>query len=136
MPNLARNSAKTVRERMQARLSWERHFVPAYVTRYAILLAVCAEFGIDLIDVKGVRRTNEIVDARTTVALLLRNRSKATYPLIGLTLGGRDHTTAINLVERGEALLKTNPVFAAKIAAVEAMLWPPGAIKAPKMEGA
>lgn len=60
-------------------------------------IAVAAEAcGVRPVDVRGPRRYGELVRARKMAAREMR-AAGMTYPAIGRALGGRHHTTAMNL---------------------------------------
>lgn len=65
-----------------------------------VLLAVSTATGYSLGDLRGPRRHGQVVRARFAAAWLLRVLCNMSYPQIGMTLGGRDHQTAINAVRR------------------------------------
>ena len=61
------------------------------------LLSVVASFyGISLEDLIGISRKKELVVPRQITMFLMREELKSSYPSIGQSLGGRDHTTAMH----------------------------------------
>jgi chromosomal replication initiator protein len=60
-----------------------------------ILQAVSAYTGIKVVDMKGARRTQDIVRARHMAWWLCRDMTERSYPQIAQKFGGRDHTTCI-----------------------------------------
>jgi Bacterial dnaA protein helix-turn-helix len=75
---------------------------------------VRAEFGIARDDLVSAQRTDRLVTARAyfvwVLATLGRRRS---YPQIGALLGGRNHSTIINLHRKAIGLRLNNAAFAA-----------------------
>jgi hypothetical protein len=65
----------------------------------AELAGLAGEAGITVVELCSPRRSKALVAARARVAKALRLRGLS-YPEIGRLLGGRDHTTAMNLVKR------------------------------------
>lgn len=61
------------------------------------LLSSVAEFyGISMSDLLGASRKKELVVPRQITMFLMREELKSSYPNIGQSLGGRDHTTAMH----------------------------------------
>lgn len=61
-----------------------------------ILKAVCKYYSITQIDIKGKRRTKELVLPRQVAMYLMYDLTKTPYMSIGEYLGGRDHTTVMH----------------------------------------
>lgn len=70
---------------------------------------VASAFGLDAEDITGKDRGAHLVDARSVVAKLLRERNHS-YPQIGVVLGGRDHSTIINLIDKFDIYERRNPL--------------------------
>lgn len=64
-----------------------------------IVRAVARAAGVSASDIRGQRRTRDLVRLRWAVAWLARARG-VSYPQIGRALGGRDHTTIIHGIRR------------------------------------
>lgn len=61
------------------------------------LMAVITDFyGISLDELLGASRKKELVVPRQITMFLMREELKSSYPSIGQSLGGRDHTTAMH----------------------------------------
>ena len=76
-----------------------------------ILEAVASFYGVKVEDLKGRRRSKELVRPRQMAMYLMREEVKASLPQIGEALGGRDHTTVLyghrkicDQIERDEGL--------------------------------
>lgn len=67
-----------------------------------IIRAVCRYYSIKSTDLKGKRRTKEVVIPRQVAMYLLREMTGTPYMSIGEILGGRDHTTVMYGVEKIE----------------------------------
>lgn len=64
-----------------------------------LIASVAFDYGLSPHDITGASRSRSHVSARADVAWHLRFFGHS-YPEIGRLLGGRDHTTAMNLVRR------------------------------------
>lgn len=78
----------------------------------AIVSSVAKDFGLDPSDITGLSRTRDIVDARATVAAVLKRWGRLSYPAIGRVLGGRDHSTVIHAVSMLDIYIRRNPTVA------------------------
>ena len=67
-----------------------------------ILKAVCTYYAVKTQDVKGKRRTKEIVIPRQVAMYLIKEVTDMPFMSIGDFLGGRDHTTVMYGVEKIE----------------------------------
>lgn len=75
---------------------------------------VRAEFGIARDDLISAQRTDRLVTARAYFVWVLATLGKRrSYPGIGRLLGGRDHSTIINLHRKAIGLRLRNAAFAA-----------------------
>lgn len=85
--------------------SWYKPRRPVFASE--IISGVANDFGMGSADVIGKDRRVHYVAARSVVARILRNRGWS-YPKIGMAIGGRDHSTVINLVNRFDVLAGQN----------------------------
>ena len=67
---------------------------------------VCEYYQVALKDIQGPRRQAELVKPRQVIMYLLKHEAGMTFPAIGRTIGGRDHTTAMHSVEKIEREMK------------------------------
>lgn len=74
-----------------------------------ILGSVGEQFGLTPDDIRGRTRTAPHVEARAIVATILHERGLS-YPAVGRLLGGRDHSTIINLVHKFDIYGARNPL--------------------------
>ncbi|WP_210168170.1 helix-turn-helix domain-containing protein [Rhodopseudomonas sp. AAP120] len=82
-----------------------------------IIFAAAEAFGVSVEDLRARRR--RAFPVRAAACLLARELTGKTYPQLGRILGGRDHTTIMNAVERAEQMLATDPDFAVSYAAAK-----------------
>ncbi|KKS19473.1 MAG: Chromosomal replication initiator protein DnaA, partial [candidate division WWE3 bacterium GW2011_GWE1_41_72] len=61
-----------------------------------ILKAVCAYYAVKAPDIKGKRRTKDLVIPRQVAMFLIKEMTDTPYMTIGDFLGGRDHTTIMH----------------------------------------
>ncbi len=86
------------------------------------VMAFAAEFyDISMVELCGQRRDQHAVEARALAAWGLR-RAGTPWSLtaIGRAMGGRDHTTIINLVRRADHFREASPRFAGACADLKA----------------
>ncbi len=67
-----------------------------------VLARVALRHCVTVAAIKGPRRLDHLVSARSHAAWTLRHRLRMSYPAIGLELGKRHHTTAMDLVQSWE----------------------------------
>ncbi len=65
-----------------------------------ILKAVCNYYSVNSADIKGEKRTRDLVIPRHVAMYLIKDLTKTPYVSIGDFLGGRDHTTIMHGVEK------------------------------------
>jgi len=70
------------------------------LTPRELIEIVAAHYEIQLDDIIGKSREKRISHPRQVTMYLLREEMKSSYPNIGATIGGRDHTTAMHAYER------------------------------------
>jgi len=83
-----------------------------------IIGAVSSGFNVPTSLLLGKDRHKSIARARFAGYLLMR-RAGYSYPEIGRSFGGRDHTTAINGCKRAELMVATDSAFAVMISHIE-----------------
>jgi chromosomal replication initiation ATPase DnaA len=76
-----------------------------------ILRAVCFHMGVAEADVTGRSRVRMLVRPRAAVCWLARTLTGYSLPQIGAVLGGRDHSTILNLLARAERLRGDDTAF-------------------------
>lgn len=127
-PNVARPIAKAIRRpasmrslsgSARGRFAWQGTFFVdrgGFVVdrKRQIFQDAKDEFGIGYEQIVGACRGRAIVAARRYVAKRLREEMGLSYPRIGLAMGGRDHTTILNLLRDKEHLERRNRLYRAK----------------------
>ncbi len=91
------------------------------MTVETIVQAVCAACEVSPAILQGRTRVRPAVRARQLAALVLRERTGASYPRIARALG-RDHTSVIAAVRTARRLIIEDDTFAAHHAAVDRYL--------------
>ena len=74
-----------------------------------ILKAVCKYYTVKGMDIKGKRRTKDLVIPRQVAMFLIHDLTKTPLMSIGEFLGGRDHTTVIHGIKKVETELENIP---------------------------
>ncbi len=70
------------------------------VTPKQLIVTVANYFDIHMEDLLGKSRQKRLAFPRQIVMYIMREEMKASYPSIGLELGGRDHTTAMHAYDK------------------------------------
>lgn len=81
------------------------------------LAAAAAAFGLTVEEIKGRTQPQRIARGRHAFVYVARTSMSESYPRIGRVLG-RDHTTAMSSMQRAEALISRDKVFAAGVQAI------------------
>lgn len=74
--------------------------------------AVCKMYNIKIVDIESKKRTKEISFPRQIAMYLCRELTDLSFPKIGNSFGGRDHTTVLHAHKRISAEIKVNPSLA------------------------
>ena len=81
----------------------------------SIQSGVAKFFNVKVQDLKGPRRTKQIVMPRQIAMFLSRRHTGLSLPEIGKRFGGRDHTTVIHAIRKVEGQLGKDPSFSKKL---------------------
>lgn len=73
-----------------------------------ILRAVCAYYSVKMDDIKGAKRTKELVIPRHVAMYLIYDLTKTPYMTIAQVFGGRDHTSILHGIKKVEEEFKTS----------------------------
>ncbi len=73
---------------------------------HQIVKAVCSYYSVKMDDVKGHRRTKDLVIPRHVAMYLIYDLTKTPYMTIGEYFGGRDHTSILHGIRKVEDELK------------------------------
>ena len=95
-------------------------------THAHLIDATAIVFELEPRDIVGPHRYRELVEARSALFWVARHRLCADYAETGRRIGGRDHSTVLHAVRRAEELKRRNPLFAAHLGEIEALVWPHG----------
>lgn len=85
------------------------------VSKDSIILAAAEHYGVTVDQIKGNRRTKHLALARQVAMYLVRQTLGLSLKEIGLSFGGKDHTTVIHAVEKVERLRAQDEAFAAQL---------------------
>lgn len=88
-----------------------QHRGPVRLLGSELVKSVASDFGLTIHDLRGQGRFAVLVDARAVVARIMRDRGLS-YQQIGRFLGGRDHSTTLNLVDKFDICQRRNPTVA------------------------
>ena len=75
---------------------------------HRIQTVVCEYFKIDIDDIKGKKRSQNINYPRQVAIYLCRTLANESFPKIGTHFGGRDHSTIMSSYRKIEKDLKNN----------------------------
>ena len=106
-----RPSAKSLMSAHRAAL--ERFGADAAAMQRA-LTAASRTTGVPIEDIVGQRRTTDVVAARQLAMLIMLQRLRSTKTAIGLVLGGRDHSTVSNGVEKARDRVLSDRAWTAR----------------------
>jgi chromosomal replication initiator protein len=85
--------------------------------------AVCKYFGIRVGDLTSKKRTQFVAFPRQVAMFLCRKIAGASYPMIGVRFGGKDHTTALYACSAIEKRLKEEEELRAVLARIEHLVY-------------
>ena len=85
--------------------------------------AVCKYFGVRVADLTSKRRTTLITFPRQVAMFLSRKLAGASYPMIGMRFGGKDHTTVLYACSAIEKRMKKDEELRAIIDRIERTLY-------------
>jgi chromosomal replication initiator protein len=89
----------------------------------AVQKAVCRHFGLRVIDLTSKKRTQLVAVPRRIAMFLCRKLAGASYPMIGMRFGGKDHTTALYACAAVEKRLKEDEELRAVLSRIEHTLY-------------
>lgn len=87
-----------------------------------VLSAVAQQYGVKVADLKGSRKTRDVSMPRQVAMYLARRLTRASFPEIGRSFGGKDHSTVVKGVKRIQELLRENPELAEQVRVAERAL--------------
>ncbi|MBB5046761.1 chromosomal replication initiator protein [Rhodopseudomonas rhenobacensis] len=77
-----------------------------------ILQATSVVFGVSVIEMRSHRHHEVVVRARFAACLLCRELTDHSFPMLGRSIGLRDHTTILRAVRRAEQMRASDAEFA------------------------
>ncbi len=84
----------------------------------AIQSGVARFFGVKVQDLKGPRRTKQVVVPRQIAMYLTRKHTGLSLPEIGKHFGGRDHTTVLHAVRKVDRVRDDDPNYRSRLEGV------------------
>ena len=88
----------------------------------AIIDVVAKHFALKPADLKNDRRPKSLASARAVAMYLARAHTKASYPDIARSFGGRHHTTVLVAVKKVTRQLRDDAAFREQLATIEQLL--------------
>ena len=85
--------------------------------------AVCKYFGIRVADLTSKKRTQFVAFPRQVAMFLCRKLAGASYPMIGVRFGGKDHTTALYACAAIEKRLKEEEELRTVLVRIEHLVY-------------
>jgi chromosomal replication initiator protein len=95
---------------------------PKTLTVEQVISGVVRYYRVTVQDIKGRRRTRDIVRPRQVAMYLARTETQASLPEIGEALGGRDHTTVLYGIQKIEGLLEQDSTLRRQVATIQQQL--------------
>jgi len=80
-----------------------------------IIKETAEHFGVSSVDIMSSKRKQEIALARQVAMYLMRELTESSYPKIGDSFGGRDHTTVMHSCKKIEKQMKENNELATSV---------------------
>ena len=77
--------------------------------------AVCKKYNIKITDIESKKRNREFSLPRQIAMYICREMTDLSYPKIGESFGGRDHTTVLHACEKINKQIKIDPILAEDI---------------------
>lgn len=90
-----------------------------HLTVEVIQRVTAQHYGLRVTDLKGAKRHRSVVIPRMVAIWLTRKHTQGSYPEIGRSFGGRDHSTAIHACQKIDWLVQTDPAVQAAVQAIE-----------------
>ena len=111
-----RNEINQDIKQLEAMLFQESFEDDSYV--YLVIQAVCEVYNIDEDDLKSEYRIRHFVDARKSLALIVRDKVGWPFKRIGDLLN-RDHASIVHYCNRAQDMIVFDPVFSGKFKAIQ-----------------
>jgi len=89
-----------------------------------VMRAVCRYYNLKMSDLKSPKRSKPIAGARQVAMYLCRELTSDSFPEIGESFGGKDHSTVIHAVNKIDALIQDDIKVKQDMAAIKKLLFP------------
>ncbi len=96
---------------------------PKTLTPEQVITAVARFYRVSEKEIKGRRRSKDIVRPRQVAMYLARQETSASLPEIGVALGGRDHTTVLYGIEKIAGLMEQDNTLRREVTAIREQLY-------------
>ncbi len=93
------------------------------ITPEAVLAAVADSFQLSVDDLIGISRKRSVSVARQVAMFLMRHHIGLSLNKIGLTFGGKDHTTVLYSCEKVEQMQREDPILSRQIQDIAEQLY-------------
>ncbi len=93
------------------------------VTPKIIIEAVAKFYDIEIKDIIGKGRKQELVKPRQIIMFLMRREANISFPTIGQELGGRDHTTAMHACNKISKEAEQNKKIKQELESIKQLLY-------------
>lgn len=93
------------------------------MTSKSIVEAVSKFYDIDVKDILGKGRKQELVKPRQIIMYLMRKEINTSFPTIGQELGGRDHTTAMHACNKISKEVEDNERVKQEVESIKQLLY-------------
>ena len=85
------------------------------VTAKMVIDLISKHFDVDNSDICGRNRGSRLTKARHMAMYLMRKEAKMGFKEIGMSLGGRDHSTVINACQKVTTMISNDSSFHNKV---------------------
>lgn len=93
------------------------------ITAKCIIDAVSKFYDVEIKDITGKGRKQELVKPRQIIMFLMRQEANTSFPTIGQELGGRDHTTAMHACNKIAKEIIDNERIKQEIESIKQLLY-------------
>ncbi|HSX14794.1 MAG TPA: chromosomal replication initiator protein DnaA [Candidatus Saccharimonadales bacterium] len=93
------------------------------LTAKVVLEKIAAYFDLQVSDLVGIKRDKEIVVPRQMAMYLMRHELGMSFPKIALSVGGRDHTTAMHSVSKIERSVEGDEILRQELVGIKEQLY-------------
>ena len=112
----------TLAEEKEERRSYRDHVAYRPIAVETIQHEVARYFDVRLHELRGPRRHQAVAHPRMIAMYLTRKLAAMSFPAIGRSFGGKDHTTVISAVRKIDRLRLSDPTVRSQVDAIEKYL--------------